>query len=333
VARSAERSGAVRVTDTGPASAGAAVINAIGAGHYASAVLLPAFAAAGAGLRRVVSSSGLSATTQARRLGFAEASSDTEAALVDREANAVVISTRHDTHADLTVRALRAGKHVFVEKPLALSAAEIDRIEDCVAGLENPPLLMVGFNRRFAPHVVRMKEAIDAVDAPKSFVYTVNAGAIPMDNWIQDRDVGGGRVIGECCHFIDLLRHLAGAPVSEAGILAMASEARDSVVISLSFADGSIGSIQYLANGHRGFPKERLEVFQAGRVLQLDNFRKLTGHGLRLGGGFGAFRQDKGQERCARAFVDAIGFGRPSPIPFSELIEVARVTVGLAETA
>lgn len=332
-ARAAERSPAVSVSRPPRASADTAVINAIGAGNYASAVLLPAFAAAGASLRQIVSSTGLSAATQARRLGFASASSDVAAAFDDPEANAIVISTRHDSHADLAVRGLEAGKHVFVEKPLALTAAEVDRIEDCVAALAEPPVLMVGFNRRFAPQVVRIKQAIDAVDAPKSFVYTVNAGTIPMDNWLQDRDIGGGRVVGECCHFIDLLRHLAGAAIVDADIAAMEGGARDSVMIRLRFADGSIGAIQYLANGHRGFPKERLEVFQAGRVLQLDNFRKLAGYGVKLGGGFGSFRQDKGQERCALAFVTAIRTGGPAPIPFRELIEVARVTIALAQVA
>jgi predicted dehydrogenase len=330
----AERAAPIAV-DTAPRPEGAGVvINAIGAGNYASAVLLPAFAATGAQLRQIVSNAGLSASTQARKLGFALASSDPADALSDPQANAVVISTRHDSHADFVVRALAAGKHVFVEKPLALTADEVASIETGAAELGKArPLLMVGFNRRFAPRVVRMKELIDAVDAPKAFNYTVNAGAIPLDSWIQDRDVGGGRVIGECCHFIDLLRHLAGAPISDAALVAMDGGARDTVAIQLRFADGSIGNIQYLANGHKGFAKERLEVFQAGRVLQLDNFRKLTGYGVGAGRGIGLFRQDKGQEHCAKAFVDAIRTGQPSPIAFDELIEVARITVALAEAA
>lgn len=192
---------------------------------------------------------------------------------------------------------------------------------------------MVGFNRRFAPHVIKIKQLIDANSSPKSFVYTVNAGQIPIDNWVHDRAIGGGRVIGECCHFIDLLRFLAGAPITHAGLAAMEGAARDSVVIQLRFADGSVGSIQYLANGHRGFPKERLEVFQAGRIFQLDNFRKLTTHGVRLNSGLSNLRQDKGQANCVRAFIDAVKLGQASPIRFDELIEVARVTISLAESA
>jgi predicted dehydrogenase len=325
-----ERSTTIRVAPRREALQTGVVINAIGAGNYASGVLLPAFAAAGARLKQVVSSTGLSATSQARRLGFSEASSDPEAALADEGANAVVIATRHDSHADFAVRALEAGKHVFVEKPLALTLAEVDRIEQCLAGLPQPPLLMVGFNRRFAPHVAAIRNAIGMVDASKAFIYTVNAGAIPLDHWTQDPEVGGGRIVGECCHFIDLLRHLAGAPIIAADIVAMDGGARDTVAISLGFGDGSIGSIHYLANGHRGVSKERLEVFHAGRVLQLDNFRKLSGHGVRAGSRFGG-RQDKGQERCARAFVDAVTAGGPSPISLEELLEVSRVSIALAE--
>jgi predicted dehydrogenase len=160
---------------------------------------------------------------------------------------------------------------------------------------------------------------------------TVNAGAIPANHWTQDREVGGGRLVGEGCHFIDLLRFLAAAPIEAHQAVAMDTPTRDSFTISLRFVDGSLGTIVYLANGSKAFPKERLEVFAAGRVLQLDNFRRLAGYGWPGFGKMNLWRQDKGQAACAKAFVDAVAKGGESPIPLAELLEVARVTLELAE--
>ena len=195
---------------------------------------------------------------------------------------------------------------------------------------------MVGFNRRFAPHVVKMKSLLAGVREPKAFVMTVNAGAIPREHWTQDSAVGGGRIVGEACHFIDLLRFLSGSPI--VGFQAAAIEnaagggvTEDKASITLQFQDGSIGTILYLANGHKSFPKERLEVFAGGRILQLDNFRKLSGFGWPGFGHMRLLRQDKGQKACAAAFVRAIEQGADSPIPFDELIEVSRVTIEVAE--
>jgi predicted dehydrogenase len=158
---------------------------------------------------------------------------------------------------------------------------------------------------------------------------TVNAGAIPANHWTQDREIGGGRVIGEACHFIDLLRHLAGAPIKSHHALAMDGGQRDSVVMHLGFANGAVGAIQYLANGHKALAKERLEIFVNGRVLRLDNFRELSGHGWPGLATDTLWRQDKGQLACARATVDAVRRGGGWPIPFEELIEVARVTIAI----
>jgi predicted dehydrogenase len=160
---------------------------------------------------------------------------------------------------------------------------------------------------------------------------TVNAGSIPPDHWTQDPQSGGGRILGEACHFIDLLRFLAGAPITGHTSTRMAGQTGDTATIQLSFQDGSIGTIHYLANGSRRFPKERLEVFAAGGVLQLDNFRKLKGYGWPGFSSMSLWRQDKGQRACAAAFIDAIENGKPSPIPFEELMEVSRVTIEVAE--
>jgi predicted dehydrogenase len=161
---------------------------------------------------------------------------------------------------------------------------------------------------------------------------TVNAGAIPAEHWTQDRAVGGGRIIGEACHFIDLLRFLAGAPIAVYSAMAMECPSRDSVSLTLRFADGSTGTVHYLANGHKSFPKERLEVFCGGCILQLDNFRKLTGFGWPGFSKMNLWRQDKGQKACAAAFVQAVREGLASPIPLEELLEVSRVTIEIAES-
>jgi predicted dehydrogenase len=181
-----------------------------------------------------------------------------------------------------------------------------------------------------------MKALLDGAREPKAFAMTVNAGAIPREHWTQDPDVGGGRIVGEACHFIDLVRFLAGSPIIGFQASAMGSAggegaAQDKASIMLKFQDGSIGTILYLANGHKSFPKERLEAFAGGRILQLDNFRKLTGYGWPEFSQMRLMRQDKGQKACAAAFVRAIEQGRESPIPFGELLEVSRVTIEVAE--
>ena len=188
---------------------------------------------------------------------------------------------------------------------------------------------MVGFNRRFAPQVQKLKALLATVSAPKSLIMTVNAGVIPAEHWTQDWEVGGGRIVGEACHFIDLLRFLVGAPLTGWQRLALDSPTGDTVSIGLIFADGSIGAVHYLANGNKAFPKERLEVFTAGRVLQLDNFRRLAGYGWPGFNKMNLWRQDKGQTACVAAFVRAIAQGGPAPIPLEEILEVSRVTVEL----
>ena len=311
------------------ASGGSIKVSFVGAGNYASATLMPAFRQAGVGFRLVASASGVSAAHAAGRFGFAQSVTDTRGLFEDSATDAVVIATRHDSHGALVVDALEAGKHVFVEKPLCIRRDELTAIEQA---LSNAPtrLLMVGFNRRFAPHVVRMRELLRSVGGPKALVMTVNAGVVPLDHWTRDPQIGGGRLIGEACHFVDLLRHLAGSPIVSATGRVIGDPGDDSVSVQLGFADGSIGTIHYLANGSRAFPKERLEVFCAGRVLQLDNFRVLRGFGwpglrtMRL------WRQDKGQRACVAAFVAAVQSGASSPIPVDELFEVSRTVIELA---
>lgn len=312
------------------AAAGQARVSVVGAGNYAGAVLIPAFKAAGAQLMRIASAGGASSVHLGRKFGFAEATTDTAALLADPQADAVVVSTRHDTHADFVVRALAAGKHVFVEKPLALKPADLARIDEA-ARAQPTRCVMVGFNRRFAPQVVKMKQLLAGTPGAKTLVMTVNAGAIPANHWTQDPAVGGGRLLGEGCHFVDLLRFLTGSRIESFQVARMAATTADTVSVTLRFSDGSLGTVLYLANGSKAFPKERLEVFAAGRVLQLDNFRKLRGFGWPGFAKMNLWRQDKGQKACAAAFVQAVRSGGPSPIALDELLEVGRISIEIED--
>lgn len=310
----------------------------IGAGNYASRVLISAFVKAGAQLLGIASNGGQTAASRGRKFGFAEATTDAAALIADPRVNMVVIATRHDSHSRLVCDSLAAGKHVFVEKPLALSLDEIDSVDAAWRAFPEGkrPIVMVGFNRRFAPYVVRMKSLLDSVAGPKTFIMTVNSGALDADHWTQVPAVGGGRIIGEACHFIDLMRFLAGVPIKSWGVTRMESESGvtdDKASIALTFENGSIGTVHYFANGHPSFPKERIEAFGAGRILQLDNFRHLRGYGWKGFGKKSGWRQDKGQDACAAAFLTAVREGGNAPIAFEELIEVSRVTIEVGEAA
>lgn len=322
-------------TPRGEATAESIGVSFIGSGNYATAVLIPAFKSAGANLRSVASSAGVSGVYAGRKFGFYETTTDTNRLFLDAATNAVVITTQHDSHARFVLQALGAGKNVFVEKPLCLTLDELAEIQTAYANTKTShsplPVVMVGFNRRFAPQVQKIKHLLNGITGPKAFIMTVNAGAIPADHWTQDPAAGGGRIIGEACHFIDILRFLAAAPITGWQRMGMDARTHDTVSIQLSFADGSVGTVHYFANGSKAFPKERLEVFAAGRVLQLDNYRKLTGFGWPGFTKMNLWRQDKGQKACAAAFVRAVTDGTSAPISFEEIAEVSRLTIEIAE--
>ena len=299
------------------------LLSVIGSGNYASRMLIPAFAEAGAQFHTLAASSGIGSVHVGSKFGFRQASTDIPALLADARANSVVIATRHDSHAALVIQVLEAGKHAFVEKPLCLSGDELTAIEAAYTG---QVLLMVGFNRRFAPLLLDLQQQLARLQGPKAFVYTCNAGSIPADHWTQDPTVGGGRLLGEACHFVDLLRYLAASPIEDLQLINAADRkpCPDTFSLQIRFADGSIGTVHYFANGSKAFPKERLEVFAAGKVLQLDNYRKLQAWGIP---GFRTrrrFSQDKGQLACCAAFLKAIETGGPPPIPAEQIFEVQR---------
>lgn len=312
------------------------VVGFIGAGNYASRMLIPAFKKAGARLHTISSSGGTNAAIHGRKNGFENATSDTEKLLANPEINSVAIVTRHNSHAKFVIQALNAGKHVFVEKPLALTLEELEDVQTAYLKARSCQL-MVGFNRRFAPQIRTMKELLEQTNQPKCFIMVMNPGHIPADHWTQDLEIGGGRIVGEACHHIDLMRFLSGSPIVSVHAHCMeeansTSSAKDKVSINLGFKNGSIGTIHYFANGGNSFPKERIEVFAGGRTLQLDNFRKLRGFNWPGFRKHALWRQDKGQNACSKAFLNSIKNSGKSAIPHQEIFEVNRVAIEAAKS-
>lgn len=314
-------------------------IGFIGAGNYASRTLIPAFKESGSVLNTVVTSGGISGVHHGVKNSFQYASTSISDILSNQNINTVAIVTRHNAHANQVIDALKNNKHVFVEKPLALTLNEIDQIDKVYkkTNLSNTVRLMVGFNRRFAPHILKIRSLLKSHHSPKSIIITVNAGYIAPDHWTQDYLIGGGRVIGEGCHFIDLMRHLIGHSIVDFSATKMGNTngsdtTEDKVSITLSFSDGSFGTILYLANGGSTFPKERIEVFCDGAVLQMDNYRVLSGYGWKGFKKMRLFKQDKGQKACVKSFVNSINNGAESPIPFEEILEISRVSIKIAKS-
>ena len=311
-------------------------VSFIGSGNYASTTLIPAFKKSGANFYSIASSVGISSTILGRRHGFLTSTTDTETVFSDKDVDTIVITTQHNTHAKYVLKSLESGKNVFVEKPLCISLAELDTITSAYLNshvkLGKRPLCMIGFNRRFAPQIQKMKQLLDTCAETKSFIMSINAGQIPKSHWTQQKDIGGGRIIGEVCHFVDLLRFLAGFKISSWSIMNMEAETTDTVSISLKFEDGSIGSINYFSNGSSSLSKERLEVFCGGRVLQLDNYKKLVGHGWNGFSKMNLWQQDKGQSNCVEQFIQAVVKNKQAPINFEEILEVSRTTIEMSNS-
>jgi predicted dehydrogenase/threonine dehydrogenase-like Zn-dependent dehydrogenase len=297
-------------------------LGAFGAGNFASNVLYPILRRLpGIEMVGLAAASGMSADRIGRRFGFRYAVTDESKLLEDKSINAIAVLTRHHLHARQVQSSLEAGKHVFCEKPLALNREELTRIYRAL--LAGDSLLCVGFNRRFAPLARRMKSFLDVGEGPLALHYRVNAGALPKDHWLHDPDQGGGRIIGEVCHFIDFLICLVGSLPLRVDAHALPDDERyrdDNVLLRLEFADGSLGSITYLANGDRAFPKERVEAFGRGRVAVLDDFRtlELAADGRRKTER-AWLRQDKGHRGIWDVFTASVQSGGAPPIPYDEL--------------
>ncbi|MCD4672151.1 MAG: bi-domain-containing oxidoreductase [Anaerolineaceae bacterium] len=321
-----------------PKSAPAATTGAgiLGAGNYAKATFLPAVKRVGGiPLVGIASASGLNANHAAGKFGFQYATASEEEILNDSNISHVAILTRHNDHARQTITALKNGKHVYCEKPLALNAAELDEIETALQ-MKNAPLLMVGFNRRFAPLAIKMKKFIAASNEPLAMHYRVNAGFLPDTHWLHDPEVGGGRIIGEGCHFIDFLSFLVGAPPLSISAKALPDAGRyhqDNVILTLTYPDGSIGTISYLANGDKTVAKEQVDVFSGGRVAVLNDFRQLE---MTCAGRRSVlrsrFKQDKGHGASWQAFLSATRGNDPAPIPYRELWAVTLASFAALES-
>jgi predicted dehydrogenase len=317
---------------TNPA-AGKCVLGVIGAGAFGRTVLLPVLAKLpDASLRTIVTQRGVSAEHARKQFGFARAATDAAAVLDDPEINAVLIATRHASHAELTARALEAGKSVFVEKPLAVDRAGIERVR--AARLAAKGFLLVGFNRRFAPMIEKARVHLAKHAGPKFLVLRVNAGALPAESWINAAEEGGGRVIGELCHFVDLARSLAGARIVAVEANAVnAAAAPDDVSVTLSFAEGSLATIAYTALGDAAYSKERFELFAGGTVVTIDNFLTLSvTAGGRTATEKARLGQDKGHEAELAAFVGAVASGSGAPVDEAELIETSLATLAVQES-
>ncbi len=307
----------------------------LGAGNFAQRVTIPI-------LRRlpqvelvgIATAAGLSAAHSASRFGFGYAGTDPAALINDEHINTVAVLTRHVSHAAATAEALSAGKHVFCEKPLSIDLEGLEQVRAALEGATG--LLTVGFNRRFAPMAQRMKAFLSQANQPISAHYRVNAGQLPADHWVHDPKVGGGRLIGEVCHFVDFLVYLIGSMPLQATASSLPNSSphpADNLHLSLTFPDGSLGSIQYVAAGDRAYPKERVEAFGGRRVAVLDDFRRLE---LVSGGRRkvtrSRWRQDKGHRRIWQAFIQAILEGGPPPIAYAELEAVTRATFAASQS-
>ncbi|HKS29515.1 MAG TPA: bi-domain-containing oxidoreductase [Pyrinomonadaceae bacterium] len=310
-------------------------VGLIGAGGYAQGMLLPHLQTAGVEFESIATATGLTARSIGEKYGFRQAVADASDIIADKNVNLVVIATRHDSHAELAAQALRSGKHVFVEKPLAMNDEELESVVR--AAHESEGRLMVGYNRRFSPHARAALDFFKERQHPLSISYRVNAGRIPLSHWIQDPQQGGRRIIGEVCHFIDFMHFLTGALTTR--VYAEAVQSRnsevpdeDNVFISLRFSDGSNGSIAYLAEGDKSLSKERVEIFGGGKSFVLDDYRTATLHRYGREDAVRLRSQDKGQRDYVALACATVREGLSAPIALDDLATTTRATFRILES-
>ena len=312
------------------------VVGVIGAGNFSKAQLVPALQKSGAQLDTIVSSRGVSGTHLAKKFKFKKSSTDIKDVLDNDLINTVVISTPHNTHASMVDMALKSGKAVFVEKPLCLNLLELEQLKDTTLKAENKIQLMVGFNRRFSPLVKKMKSLLSNEHGAKCISININSGYIPKDHWTQDISIGGGRIIGEACHFVDLARFLVGYEIVNVNASSIGEQSNEKVLsdkatIRLNFKDGSLAVINYFSNGHKAYPKENVEVFTNGKILHLNNFKKLDGYGFKGFKRMSVWNQDKGHNNCMLEFIKSVRVGSLAPIPLNEIFEVSLYSIKASE--
>jgi predicted dehydrogenase len=313
------------------------VAGLIGAGNFAKLTLLPAVKPLGIRLKTVADINGVSGAHAARKFGFEKATNDYREILNDSEINVVFITTRHDLHASMVIEALKAGKNVHVEKPLCLNREELACVKEAYEKAAGRQLL-VGFNRRFSPHAEKIRVLVTTRSTPMCMVWLINAGHIPADVWVQDKTLGGGRIIGEGCHWLDFMRYLVAQQIISVSATMMGQaqgvEIRDDkMTVTVGFADGSIGTVHYFANGHKSYPKETFKLFCDGKILRLDNFRKLRGFGWKNFKSMNLFSQNKGHKAEFRYFVERIKNGSDPLMPFTEIENVTLASFAAVESA
>ncbi|MBS4072735.1 MAG: bi-domain-containing oxidoreductase [Algoriphagus sp.] len=312
--------------------AGKGTVGIIGAGNFTSGMILPCLKKTPAKLKFISSSAGLSGTTLAKKFGVAQSTTDNNLILKDSDVDLVMVTTRHNAHARIVIDALKAGKHVFVEKPLALNQEELDAVVE--AYVESGKTVSVGFNRRFAPLAIQMKKALGSGNTPMNIIATMNAGMIPANVWVHDMEVGGGRIIGEACHFIDLISYLAGSKVKSVCMSSMGispKENTDNATILLKYENGTNGVINYFANGSKAYSKERVEVFHQERTLIMDNWIKLTAYGFKNFSSASS-SQDKGHQYQFNLLIDSIQKGGNPIIPMDDLINTTKASFAAIES-
>lgn len=309
---------------TSPASS--LLASFLGTGNYATRHLMPAFRKSGIGFRSAVSKSGLSSWVATKAQKFQYISTNTQKLFEDEEVNIVVVATQHDTHARFAIEGLKHNKNVFLEKPLCIDFNQLEELKHFFATEWNRQhKLMIGYNRRFAPLTKTMVSLLRSVGKPFFANITVNAGTIDPSSWIVDKKVGGGRIVGELCHFVDFARFISGSKITSHNMLDLSAAGDESCSLSLEFESGDACVINYLTNGSRKYPKETIEIFCDGRVLKLDNFRSLKGFGWNAFSSKALLFQNKGQNECVAAFCKALGDGSDMPISVEEMLEIAEV--------
>ena len=332
----AEPTPTVRLASPRADAAGSVVAAVLGAGNFTRATMMPAIKTLPGRIKYVVGRTGTAAIRHvAEKHGAENATTDLAAVLADDDVNLLLVTTNHDSHARFVCDGLQAGKHVFVEKPLGLTAEEIAGVIDTVRGHPDRQLA-VGFNRRFSPHTTQCVELLRGRAHPLAINILVNAGEIPADHWVHDPQVGGGRVIGEACHFLDLVVQLTGSPIRSVSAHRMGERAEtrdDKTVISVGTEDGSVASVGYFANGSKRFPKERVTVFSDNRVLEIDNFRVTRGYGFGRFSKFKTSRQDKGHAAQFAALYERVAKGGDWLVPLDELVNVAHASIAAVTAA
>jgi len=313
-----------------PFSGSKGIIGIIGAGNFTGAMIVPTLKELNADIKYIASSKGLSGTTLAKKYGIRQSTSRYQDILEDMEVNAVMITTRHNAHAGQVMEALKAGKDVFVEKPLALNIEELDAIREVYES--SGKTLTVGFNRRFSPFSQSAKDALEE-GAPVQVIATMNAGFIPANSWVHDLEIGGGRIIGEACHYIDLISFFTGSRVEKVMMNALGSHPEsntDNASIMLKYTNGSTGIINYFATGSKSYPKERIEIFSQGKNILIDNFRKAEFYGFKRGNM--KKTQDKGHKEQFRRWLQSIKQGGKAIIPFDEIYNTSRAVILAVES-